>query len=43
MNSFNRLLLLYIILFIEKYYMIIIENAQNFVFWKKMRIFVMQK
>lgn len=43
MNSFNRLLSLYIDLFIKKYYLIIIENAQNFVFSKKMPIFAIQK
>lgn len=40
MNSFNRLLSLYIDLYKNKYYMIIKEKRSNFAFKKKMRIFV---
>lgn len=35
MNSFNRLLYTYRFIINRKYYMIIIKDAQNFVFWKK--------
>ena len=43
MNSFNRLLSLYIVLFNRKILYDYNEKCQKFVFYEKMRIFVIQK
>lgn len=40
MNSFNRLLLLYIVLFIEKYYMIIIEKMLKILCFEKKCVYL---
>lgn len=40
MNSFNRLLLLYIVLFIEKYYMIIIKEMLKILCFEKKCVYL---